>query len=216
MIIFSHGFGVQQDARGLFTALASRLDDDCRLFDYNHWDEQAKMLKVAPIDEQVKTLRAELKKHSNEVDLICHSQGCLVAALAQPTNVRRVIFLAPATPTNSDRFAQLFTNRPESVYRTDGDSILQRSDGSQTIVPKEYWASLDRVGDVIRHYSALAQRCELHIVLAGSDEIVQTDCFDTLPATSIRSIEGANHNFTDQYRPEVVNAVAQIFNSHIS
>ncbi len=211
MIVFSHGFGVRKDDRGLFSDIAPHLKDEFVMFDYNSWDDDKKMLSVSPLDQQIKMLRSQVDKISEPYDLICHSQGCLVAALALPKGARRTIFLAPATTTTSDRFAKLFTNRPESVYNRSGQSQLHRSDGSITSVPKEFWDSLDEVGDATAHYGDLAGMTELHIVTSGADEVLgKTDFSSISQSATLHHIASADHNFTKDSRQLVINKVLEI------
>ena len=212
MILFSHGFGVQKDDRGLFTDIAPHLSDEYRMFDYNSWDEQARKLRVTPIDVQVELLLGELSKLEEPVDLICHSQGCVIAALAQPQNIRSVIFLAPAATRTADELATLFSKNGASVYNRTGTSVLQRSDGSQTLVPPEYWDSLDNVGDTYTLYQRFSQITNLTIITAVEEEIVAQVDYSGIKNVTLGSITGADHNFTGDSRQKVVEAVASLLN----
>ena len=86
--VFSHGFGVQQDARGMFSEIAEALPGvECRMFNYNLIDEVARTVAVRTLGEQAKILEAqvgEVRRDNPEaiIDLVCHSQGCVVAGVA--------------------------------------------------------------------------------------------------------------------------------------
>ena len=98
IVIYSHGFGVRKDDRGLFTDIAAALPGAThRMFDYNRRDETTGNLTVAPLAEQVGMLRNQIEKARADtpgaiIDLICHSQGCIVAALLAPRDVRKTLF----------------------------------------------------------------------------------------------------------------------------
>lgn len=196
----------------MFTGIAEQLKDDYRMFDYNSWDEEARKLKVTPLHIQVELLLGEIANLNEPIDLVCHSQGCLVAALAQPENIRSALFLAPATTTTADDFAALFARNGESLYDRENMSILQRSDGSQTIVPPEYWDSLDEVGDTYAQYERFSKMTKLTIITAGEEEIVAKVDYSGLENVTVDEIPGADHNFTGEAREKIITKVAEILN----
>lgn len=58
IVIFSHGFGVGKDDRGLFTDIADSLKNvKSVMFDYNDIDDEKKQMTVSPFSEQVKRLQ---------------------------------------------------------------------------------------------------------------------------------------------------------------
>lgn len=90
ILLFSHGFGVKRDDRGLFTDIASHFPDyQSVMFDYNEIDEMSNTLTATPIEQQAKILTQQYNNipAGQEVFLICHSQGCLVAALTNLQNI---------------------------------------------------------------------------------------------------------------------------------
>src|SRR5688572_1203476 len=97
IVLYSHGFGVRQDDRGLFTAIAQALPNTKHvMFDYCPVNEKANTLTAKPLPDQVQRLRKILNNvraiHPDAVvDIICHSQGCVVAALLKPRGIRKII-----------------------------------------------------------------------------------------------------------------------------
>ena len=123
-IVYSHGFGVRQDARGMFTELAAALPHTAPLqFDYNIIGADQRTLTVQPIDKQVAILQAQLAAipAGNTVDLIAHSQGCIITALALPEGVRRIILLAPPDQLDFQRMVGIFGKHPASVINPTGE-----------------------------------------------------------------------------------------------
>lgn len=208
-VVYSHGFGVRKDDRGLFTDIAKALPEiDHIMFDYNLIDEQANTLTVIPLQVQVQKLREQLSKIDSDttVDIIAHSQGCVVAALAKPQNVRTILCLAPPDNVDVERLINFFGNREGSVVDIQGQSRIPRRDGSTTIIPAAYWQSLHGL-DVIRLYNRLPDLAKVKFFIANEDEVLGMTNFDkTDERIDLIQISG-NHDFTDEDRQHLVNVV---------
>jgi hypothetical protein len=145
-------------------------------FDYNDINEESNTITVFPLNNQVKHLdeviNNTIKKYPNHIiDIIAHSQGCLVPAKLKPKNIRKTIFLAPLLDINNQRMINLFTADPKTIIDLDGVSKLGRKDGTLTVVPKEYW--LDRSSaDPIPLYNDFSKLTELTLVKATGDDIL--------------------------------------------
>jgi hypothetical protein len=214
IVIFSHGFGVRRDDRGLFTAIIPALKDtETILFDYNECDGAAGTLIVAPLQKQAEKLSQVLTdtKAANPgsiIDLVCHSQGCLVAGLARTKGIRRIVLLTPpATTTNTDRVIKVFGSRPGTVIDRQGISKLVRRDGSMTLVPPEFWDGLYKI-DPQALYNKLATQSELLLIKAREDEVIGDTSFDRLaPEIRVETMD-TGHNFDDT-RPQLATRVAE-------
>ena len=157
IIVYSHGFGVRKDDRGLFTDIANAVPEaEHVMFDYNQIDQQTNTLTVSPLQRQVQKLKEHLDGVDKDavIDLVAHSQGCVVAALTKPQNVRQILCLAPPDNADTERLLNFFGSRDGSVVDLDGQSRIPRRDGSTTIIPAAYWQSLKGL-DVIRLYNRL-------------------------------------------------------------
>ncbi|MEK7118154.1 MAG: hypothetical protein AAB869_00940, partial [Patescibacteria group bacterium] len=143
--IFSHGFGVRKDARGIFTDIASVLPGiEPVMFDYNEINETENIITITPLRRQAEMLKEILRgvKESAPdaiVDIISHSQGAIAVALATPTEIRKTIFLAPPVGVSSGRMLAAFRSRPGAEINMEGMSKIPRRDGSITLVPADYW-----------------------------------------------------------------------------
>lgn len=228
IIIFSHGFGVRKDARGLFTAIAKQListsnftADDLIMFDYNQVDEATNTLTATTLDKQAQQLldviaEEQLEDKEVTIDVICHSQGCIVAALAQPHLIRKIIFLAPP----DDRFGfgriqekiQALLARPGTVQSADGTLRYPRRDGSTTIIPPAYWQSRQGVA-AIKLYKQLAAKTKLIIFQATHDEVIGETDFSELPKTVRVLPIDSGHDFEDKSRQKIADLIAQEINS---
>lgn len=203
IVIFSHGFGVRKEDRGLFTAISKALPDaKSILFDYNPINEKANTLTAKPLNEQMRKLRKVINTARAEhpgavIDLVCHSQGCVVAALLKPRGMRKVIMLTPPDDVSETTVArQLGTRRSEAIDVTVRTRLL-RSDGSTTVVHPEYWQSLEGIAPV-KLYNRLARFTALRIINAKQDEVLDNVSFEGIdPGISMVTLEG-NHNFEDE------------------
>jgi ribosomal protein S18 acetylase RimI-like enzyme len=218
LVIFSHGFGVRKDDRGLFPDIAKHLDGiEPIMFDYNQFDEETNTLTAITLEEQVEKLRkiyAQAKSnHPNAVvDLICHSQGCVIAAMAQLEGIRKTVFLAPPDRKfglgEIGAKIQTMLKRPGTTQDADGTLHYPRRDGSTTIIPFSYWQSRKGV-DTISRYKELAGRTELVIVQATNDEVIGLTDLSELPGTVKIVQMDTGHDFENEARQEVAAIVAQ-------
>jgi pimeloyl-ACP methyl ester carboxylesterase len=207
--MYSHGFGVRKDDRGLFTDIANAMPEaDHIMFDYNLIDEDANTLTVSPLQVQVQKLKEQLSKVDSDatVDLVAHSQGCVVAALAKPQNVRRIICLAPPDNVEVDRLVNFFGSRDGSIVDLEGQSRIPRRDGSTTIIPAAYWQSLHGL-NVIRLYNRLPDLAKIKFLIANEDEVLGMTNFDKTDERIDLVQIGGNHDFTDDDRKSLVDIV---------
>jgi hypothetical protein len=209
VIVYSHGFGVRKDDRGLFTDIANAIPEaDHIMFDYNVIDEQANTLIVSPLQAQVQKLREQLSHIDGDItaDIVAHSQGCIVAALAKPQNVRKILYLAPPDNVEVDRLINFFGSRDGSDINTEGQSRIPRRVGSTTIIPAAYWQSLNGL-DVIRLYNRLPDLAQVKFLIANEDEVLGMTNFDkTDERIDLVQLSG-NHDFSDEDRQQLVNFV---------
>lgn len=210
-IVYAHGFGVRKDDRGLFTDIAGVLPDaEHVMIDLSQFDEQTGRLTVPPLQTQAATLTHAIKNidrnEGDTVDIVCHSQGCMVAALAQPERIRKVIFLAPPDSNDMQRLITMFSERPGTHLDTDGESALTRSDGSTTIVPAAYWPGLRQLN--VKHlYKQLSATTELVIVASDDDNVLGKTDFSDI-GEHIRYIEKAgDHDFSGAARKQMLELI---------
>jgi len=141
------------------------------------------------------------------IDLIAHSQGCVVAALARSENVRNVIFIAPPSNLDADSMVAYFGSRDGATIDVNGESVIPRRDGSRTIINASYWSSI-RSLNVIGLYNKLASVTKLTFYIADNDEVLGPANFDgTDPNIDLIDVEG-DHDFKDAYRDNLCQLVA--------
>lgn len=211
-VVYSHGFGVRKDDRGLFTDIAAAMPGtEHILFDYNEVSEDGTVLTVNPLQEQVRRLRDKLASLNDgtekTIDIVAHSQGCVVAALAKPQKVRRILCLAPPDNMDTERLIHIFGSRKGGVINLDGESRIPRRDGTTTIVPKQYWQSIQV--NVKRLYNHLPNLAEVKFYIANHDEVLGTTDFDAVDQRIELVKVPGNHDFTDEARSEIIKIVKE-------
>ncbi len=209
-VLFVHGFGVMKDARGMFTDIVSNLPEDyeCILIDLN--TKIGNTVFLNPFSKQVEVLKNARQNTGVEaVDLVCHSQGCVVAALANLPNLRKTIFLAPALESSSEKTIEYFSRNPETKIDKDNISTLARRDGTFTSVPSVYWKEKENL-NLTEIYTNYLKTHDTYVVKASHDEVVLKDnnkiCFDTSRVIEL----GADHDFRNESRGKLVATVKDL------
>ncbi|MFA6514547.1 MAG: alpha/beta hydrolase [Patescibacteria group bacterium] len=215
IVIYSHGFGVRKDDLGLLTNIAEELNGvESILFDYFVVDESKKTLLVCSISSQAHKLNqivSEAKASNPEaiIDLICHSQGTIVAAIVRPSGIRRVVMLAPVFDMGLERTLARYRSRIDAEINLDGISKLPSLDGLVRIIPKEYWQERLALKPFIE-YNAFAQKTELIIIEALQDQLLpKVDLKELSPNIRLVSLDG-DHNFNGSARSPLIKVIKKL------
>jgi len=217
-VIFVHGFGGDKYARGMFTDIAEILDG-CNLvfIDLNDYRDDGSLV-INPMNKQVSILRSAHKKAVEDypnapVDLVCHSQGCVVAAMSGIEDVENILLITPPSELKFERIEEMFSSRKGAVVRKDGDSMLPRRAGSPTIVPKEYWRGIEDL-DIPRLFNGLAlSGSRILLVEAADDDVLKQTDFSTLHGEIEQRTLAGNHNFDGNSRPAFMDLVSAMTKS---
>jgi hypothetical protein len=146
------------------------------MFDYGTFDENSNTLTIPSLYEQADKLKrtiADVRSQNPDatIDLVCHSQGCIVASLVKPETIRKFVLTGPPAALNVNRMLDLFANRPGSEVNLDGISRLKRADFSTTNVLPKYWKSLENINP-ISLYNELVKIAPTTLINATKDEII--------------------------------------------
>lgn len=214
IVVFSHGFGVRKDSRGLFTDIAAGLPGiEPVLFDYYESRDDGTVI-VRPISEQAKLLGEIIEDTRRKypgavVDIIGHSQGCFAPALLRPECVRKVILLAPPYKVRIERMLERFRARPGAEINPGGVTTIPLTKGGVFLINPEYWPSLASLNPIER-YNDLSRTSDLTLVIAKSDESIKSPDFTGLdPKAEKLEIEG-DHNFTKKARAGLIKTIQDI------
>ena len=209
-LLFSHGFGVKKDSRGMFTEIAENFPNYTPvMFDYNFINEETNEVTVEPYSKQSELLSAELNSiyksdTDAEITLICHSQGCIIPCLIQDIKIEIAILLAPPKILGSNM------SRNKNAVKTEhGEFRIPRKDGTTTIVTKEFVQELDKTFP-LEMYSNLSKSTNSFAVIAKQDEIIKdTDLSALADQIKIYEIDG-DHNFTGKNRKGLIETLSEI------
>lgn len=169
---------------------------------------------VRALSQQVSILADVLDKVKRQnptavVDVVCHSQGALIVALACPTGIRRTILLAPPMDKDIDRMIEIFRKRPGTEIDTESVSRITRADGSVTLVPPEYWSERKSI-DPVPLYNALAAVTGLTMVVAKQDEVLGSfDHHGLSENVHIIELDG-DHSFQGETRKRLLEVVQKL------
>jgi hypothetical protein len=223
IVLFSHGFGVAKDSKGLFTDIAAALGPNIFpvMFDYNDFNDEARTMTIKPFSQQVAIFNQQLQLLRRDhpgvpISVVAHSQGCIIAALAKPAGLDRVILLAPGETFNIKRMERSFTERLKPERLPDGTVKLSRRDGSSILIPPDYEPELRPV-DPPEEYNDLATRSRVTLIRAAQDDILGRHVDDSRlsEAITIVSVDG-DHNFNGEARPKLVETVKRLLTVSLS
>lgn len=208
-LLFSHGFGVKKDSRGMFTDIASSFPNyKSVMFDYNVVNPDTNEVTVEPYSQQAKILASQIDKiyavdPTASITLVGHSQGCIIPCLVTDIRLNKAILLAPPKHVGSNM------SRNQNVKPTPEGAIrIPRKDATTTIVTKAFIEELDDTNPPAL-YRYLAAQLPVKIVIAKQDEILKDSDFTGLSGVAeVVSVDG-DHNFTGQDREGLIKALAK-------
>ena len=207
VIIFSHGFGVKRDSRGMFTDLGELLKDDCLvvLFDYVDVNKDGSTTAYS-FSEQAEKLKAVISYIRNKfdperVEIVAHSQGCIIVGLVSPEGVDKVVLVAGPISAPGQGMKDYFSQREGTIINKDKVSQIKRSDGSLTFVPPEYWEEARRVNPAAL-YKKLAEKSRVSFLRVRQDQMVVGENYSLLREggrVGYFELDG-NHDFENEAR----------------
>jgi pimeloyl-ACP methyl ester carboxylesterase len=217
LVVFSHGFGVDRNSRGLFTDIASALPEDWGyvLFDYNKIEMIDNKLHVflRGYTEQTTILLSILecaKNYATNISLVGHSMGCMTISLVADPKPNHVVLLAPPVGTTSGR---LYFNEYTGAHRDSNNVlVIPRKDGTITHVPDSFWDDAEKYfpPDV---YTAYAEKHELTMIQAKEEDVLKHvdnyELFETTERVQLLRLPG-DHNFSGDARSGLLRTVTQL------
>lgn len=213
-VIFSHGFGVKADARGMFTEIAANFPEhQFEMFDYNRILSNGD-IEVAPLTVQAEKLQGILNKQNDKVVLIAHSQGCVTAGLVSLKNVKKAILLAPPVQMSMQRVLDKLMKKPGAEINLNGVSKLPRRDGTTTFISREYIESVSDINP-LEIYQMIANTVATTIVRCINDEVLGLTNVNEIKNAAHIDLE-ADHNFTGASRGELIRMLSRELNSTVS
>ncbi len=209
LILFSHGMGVMKDNRGLFPYLKRRIEPlgfETKMFDYNDINTETKEVYVKPFSKQAVILQDQIDRAKEEgyeeIVIIGQSQGSLIPALCDVSGVKQVIGISPFFHTNIDDILRRYSAKEGNVINFAGETRRRRSDGTTTVMPKEYWEERFKT-NVEDLYNSLAKATQLTLINALQDEIMQFTNLQRVKYARIINTDG-DHDFSDEFLPILV------------
>ena len=146
------------------------------------------MIWLILANQILKSIISEQKQiHPNAaIDLICHSQGCIVAALTRATGIRKVFLLSPLMDKGIERTIARYEKNPETIIYLNGISL----------VPAEYWQERKIEVPPIDLYNKLSEISEVIIIKPLQDTILGETSFAGRDEKIVVIELNGDHNFT--------------------
>lgn len=216
IVIFSHGFGVKRDSRGLFTKIAASLPNNFGyvLFDYNSTDGEHVYLRTYSEQAAVlKTVFSTVHRMTDKIYVIGHSMGAITASILAEVSTTKSILLAPPVTSSSGR---KYFNEYLGAYR-DKDNVLviPRKDGTTTHVTDNFWDEAESI-DPIAAMLDYGKKSDLTVIRAMNEDILRhTENYTLLSNNqAIKLVElPGNHNFDPPNQNLLIDTILDILAS---
>jgi pimeloyl-ACP methyl ester carboxylesterase len=215
IVIYSHGFGVRKDDNGLLSDIAENLPElESVLFDYYDLDEVNNELLICPPSQHVNKLNKtiqELRIKNPEaiIDLIAHSQGTIVAAMANPDGIRKAVLLAPVFDMGLEGTLSRYRAKPGAELNINGTSRIPSSNGFIRVIPKEYWQERLAI-KTFQEYNSFSEKTEIIAIEAKQDELLpKMDLKELSKKIKIISLDG-DHGFHAPNREGLIKTIREL------
>ena len=216
MVVFSHGFGVDRTSRGMFSEIVAALPEDYGYVMFDYYDITDKTVNISTLEDQQRillTIIGWLSEQSEVIDisLVAHSVGCLVAAVAQPPEIKHAVMLAPPLRRN-ESMRDYFLQKPGVAQR--GELwYVPRRDGTTSIIPNALFDELGALNaeQVLLDYAAVQP---FQLIIPTQDEVLGSVDYNELALDehiSAITIDAADHNFSGPRRADMIKAVMSWF-----
>lgn len=213
-LVFSHGFGVRADSLGLFSYITGKFPNyESVLFDFYDVDESSNTWKVPALSIQADTLAVKLENvfahdPQAEVNIIAHSQGCVIVSLLDDSllsRIRNILLLAPAMQSvDTIRFRKFFTARGAAISSVGEIDYIKR-DGVELIISTGYQAEAEKL-NLAKQYQNLRRLGRIKVILGSEDRNLASA--DETVLSEIKEFKPiwlpADHNFTGSSRAELM------------
>ncbi len=214
MVVFSHGFGVERTARGMFSDIVQALPEGYGYVLFDYYEVTDTTVNISTFEDQQRMLLSIIAWLSEQaavtdISLVAHSMGCVVAALAQPPEIKHAVMLAPPLQIN-ERTRDYFTQKFGAQQR-DGLWTIPRGDGTTTVIPSAVFDELSglEAAALLLDYAAVQP---FALVLPAHDEVLgETDYNDLALDEHItaQTIDDSDHNFTGDSRTAMIQTTVE-------
>ncbi|MBI2356957.1 alpha/beta hydrolase [Candidatus Dojkabacteria bacterium] len=207
LLICCHGFGVKSDSRGMYNRVCEEFQNDFLTvrFHFGTIDNINNTIYVPEYSTQVEVLKTVLDNMINkypekEVILIAHSQGCYITSMLLTETrykIKHLIFLSPLIRRNIvEKQKQKFSKREGSIINEDGISKLVRTDGTVTLIPKEFWEEASNI-DIRELFRKIDDTYNTNFAWAKGDSVVKEEEYKNLLSMNFKKVTElpGNHEF---------------------
>lgn len=222
VLICCHGFGVTSDSWGMYKHICEEFKDEYLTvrFNFVSVDEFAGITYVHEYSKQVEKLKTVVDKFKERYPdkrftIIGHSQGTFIPPLFLKIynyDIDKLILLAPpATPDITLKMKEYFQNRPNTMIDFNSVTTIQRSDGSKTVVPVDFWKEAGLV-DPISLFRYVDSNHDTYFVWAKEDPVLSIAEYTTLKSIEPKKLFelSGDHDFKNDNWRGLIKLLKQI------
>lgn len=215
IIVYSHGFGVKKDDNGLFFDIAAGIPEaESVLFDYYQVNEEQGEIYINSLSAQVKKLAEkvdDVRKNNPQaiIDLIAHSHGTILAAIAKPLGIRKAILLAPVFDFSVERSLNRYCQKADAEINLEGISKIPSKTALTKIIVPEYWQERAAINP-FQEYNTWVDSIPVTAIIAKQDEIIEPVPLDGLSSkVEIIYLDG-DHGFSGKDRGILIEKIREL------
>lgn len=210
-VVFSHGYGVKKDSKGLFSAIAQALPRGFTPIMFDYYEISGDNMKVRPPSVMSSMFREKCSGvKSDELILIGHSMGCSILAMSGVKAAKAILIAPPSTMTSKIGYRNRILSHHPDAKELNGSIHIPRKNGGIFEITPEWVNEMETLthGDCILE---LVERTKTCCIFGSGDE--QTPIPNRehpLWKSGARIIEiPGDHNFTGAYRQKAVHEVIE-------
>jgi pimeloyl-ACP methyl ester carboxylesterase len=218
LVVFSHGFGVKRDSRGMFTDITNALPKEWGYILFDHTDVDGDNVTVRPYSKQVEMLKKVVEyahKQTDTVHIIGHSRGSITVCLASLPDVEKVILIVPPVATRP--YPETRWEAYEGAHWDSNILVVPRKDGTTTRIPQSAFNE-DSATQPLQTIMAYSEIKPLVVIQAEQDHVLtNTERYDNLKNTkNITFVKlPGNHDFDAPNRTGFVSKTIELLLSAV-
>ena len=137
--------------------------------------------------------------------------GGIIIGMLSPNNISKTVLVASPTFSPYERMKDYFSKREGTKIDENGESKIARSDGSISILDKNFWPEMKAVNPLTL-YKHLSHKTNLTFVRALDDHVITDGDYEILKSNKhIDYFElPGDHDFSGGDRKEWLNKMVEI------
>jgi len=143
-------------------------------------------------------------------EMCIRDRGCVIAGKVNASGIRKTILLAPPREFGTSKMMDRYNQNPLTKIGDDGTYYLPRSDGSTTIVSKDFQEEVLSIIDLPKLYNSISSE-EVFLIAAAEDNVLAEFNWneENIPNIQVTEISG-DHSFSGENRDALLNTLQSL------